>query len=95
MKAATYIKRIKEDNACSIHTAEKLTEALHREGILHPDLAIRFRPLFGDFDVVHKEWLNGNDNVDMTSWYLNPFKDPDNIIPTAKLVNELYKIANQ
>ena len=94
MKAATYIKRIKEDNACSIHTAEKLTEALHREGILHTDLAIRFRPLFGDFDVVHKEWLNGNDNIDMTSWYLNPFEDPDNIIHTAKLVNELYKIAN-
>lgn len=60
MKAITYIRKIDEAGACSIHTAEKLTEALHREQLLHPDLVLRFRPLYGDFDFVHKSWFEGN-----------------------------------
>lgn len=57
MKAITYINRIKKENGCSIHTAEMLTKAFHREKLLGDDLAIRFRPLFGDFDIVNADFL--------------------------------------
>jgi len=58
MKAITYINKIRKENACSIHTAELLTKALHRENIMSETKAIRFRPLFGDFDVVNADFLN-------------------------------------
>lgn len=56
MKAATYIKKIKEINGCSILLAENLTNALHREKRLTKELAIRFRPLYGDFDIVNADF---------------------------------------
>ena len=56
MKAITIVKKIEKENACSIHTAELLTDALHREGRLPNGYAIRFRPLFGDFDVVNADF---------------------------------------
>lgn len=46
MKARTYIKKILKDDACSIATAEKLDNALQREGIKIPG-HIRFSPLRG------------------------------------------------
>lgn len=58
MKAINYINKIIKDNACSIHTAELLTKALHRENIMSDTLAIRFRPLYGDFDIVNSDWLS-------------------------------------
>lgn len=57
MKAATYISKIQKEQVCSIATAEKLTEALHREGLLDENLVVRFRPLFGDFDIVERSWF--------------------------------------
>lgn len=56
MKAITYINKIKKENACSIHTAKLLTKAMHREGIMDETLAVRFRPLFGDFDIVNSDF---------------------------------------
>lgn len=56
MKAATYVKKIKEANGCSILLAENLTHALHRENRLIKELAIRFRPLYGDFDIVNADF---------------------------------------
>lgn len=56
MKAINYVRKIEKENACSIHTAEKLTRALHREGVMDESLAIRFRPLFGDFDIVNSDF---------------------------------------
>lgn len=56
MKAITYVNNIKKENACSILTAQKLTKALHREGIMDESLAVRFRPLFGDFDIVNADF---------------------------------------
>ena len=55
MKAQTIIKRIEKEQACSIATAELLTRALHRENKLDKEQAIRFRPLFGDFDIVNAD----------------------------------------
>jgi hypothetical protein len=57
MKASTYISKIQKEQICSIATAEKLTEALHREGLLDENLVVRFRPLFGDFDILEKSWF--------------------------------------
>lgn len=57
MKSATYIQKIEKEQACSIATVEKLTAALHREELLDKELVIRFRPLFGDFDVVNAGWF--------------------------------------
>ena len=96
MKAKTYIEKIKKENACSIHTAEKLTEALHRENILHPDLSVRFRPLWGDFDIIETEWLHNGfnrtiDEDDNLEWYAKPFENPDLIINYARNVSNLYR----
>lgn len=56
MKAITIIKKIQAENGCSIARAELLTKAMHREGILPSSAAIRFRPLFGDFDIVNADF---------------------------------------
>lgn len=56
MKAINYIKKIQSENACSIHTAELLTAALHREERLSPKWAVRFRPMYGDFDLVNSDF---------------------------------------
>lgn len=58
MRVVTIIKKIEKENGCSIATAELLTRALHREKRLDNDLAVRFRPLFGDFDIVNISWFN-------------------------------------
>lgn len=62
MKAKTYIEKIKRENCCSVHTAKKLNEALHREGLLDKKLVVRFRPLYGDFDILHKDWFTNHRN---------------------------------
>ena len=64
MKAMTYMNRIRESGHCSIHDAEMLTKALHREGLLAENQAIRFRTLFGDFDIVNADFKeNGFDQT--------------------------------
>lgn len=55
MKAITIMNKIKKANECSIATAELLTKALHREDKLSDDQAVRFRPLYGDFDIVNSD----------------------------------------
>lgn len=55
MKAQTIINRIEKEQSCSIATAELLTKALHRENKLDANKAIRFRPLYGDFDIVNAD----------------------------------------
>lgn len=62
MKAITYIEKIKRENCCSVHTAEILNKALHREGLLDKKLVLRFRPLYGDFDILHKDWFTNHRN---------------------------------
>ena len=86
MKAITYIKKIDKENACSIHTADKLSEALHRENFLHPDLVLRFRPLYGDFDFVEKSWFIGNEKAFMSE----SFREPYDIIPFAHEASRQY-----
>lgn len=55
MKAITIMNKIKKENGCSIHTAELLTRALHRENKLPTNQAIRFKPLYGKFDIVNAD----------------------------------------
>ena len=62
MKTESYIEKIKRENCCSVHTAEKLNKALHREGLLEESLVLRFRPLFGGFDILHKDWFTNQRN---------------------------------
>lgn len=52
MKAETIIKKIISENQCSIATAELLDRALKREKHLPSNVWLRFRPMFGDFDVI-------------------------------------------
>ena len=54
MKSSTIMNRINAAQECSIATAELLTNALHREGKLDEEKAVRFRPIIGDFDIVNK-----------------------------------------
>lgn len=62
MKAMTYMNRIRIKECCSIHEAEMLTKALHREGKLPTNQIVRFRPLFRDFDIVNADFIkNGFD----------------------------------
>lgn len=60
MKVKTYLQKIKKENACSINTANNLTRALHREEKLNKIMAIRFKPLYGKFDIVNADYeING------------------------------------
>lgn len=56
MKAITIIKKIREENACSIHTCEMLNRALRREGYMSNDWNIRFMPLYARFDFVNNDF---------------------------------------
>ena len=86
MKAETYIKKILAEGACSIATAEKLTKALHREGLLHPHLSVRFKLLFGTFDIIETDWLEEkNENP----WFY-PINEFSNIITDCARATELY-----
>lgn len=58
MKSTTIIAKIADTQMCSIATAELLTKALHREGRLSLDRAVRFRPLYGDFDIVSADFAD-------------------------------------
>lgn len=55
MKAITILNKIKEEEACSIAKSELLTKALHREGKLNKEQAVRFMPLYGEFDIVNAD----------------------------------------
>ena len=60
MKSCTILCRMQSTNTASISQTELLTNALHREQKLATDTAIRFRPLFGDFDLVNADlWKTG------------------------------------
>ena len=88
MKAITYVAKIEKENACSIHTAEKLTEALIRENILDSRLCVRFRPLFGDFQIIEKKWF---ENQDQDIFATNTFNEPNKIIIEAREATERYR----
>lgn len=57
MKSSTILMKIKKENACSVNTAELLTKALHREGLLKKDRAVRFGVLYGKFDIVNADFF--------------------------------------
>lgn len=57
MKSSTILDRIKHDQTCSIHTIELLNKALKREGKLNEAQSIRFRFLYGDFDIVNADYM--------------------------------------
>jgi hypothetical protein len=86
MKSETYIKKILAEGACSIETTEKLTEALHREGLLHPHLSVRFKFLFGTFDIIETDWLEEKNE---RPWFY-PINEFSNIIATCVQATELY-----
>lgn len=91
MKARTYIDTIIKTNSCSINTAEKLTNAMHREGLLHEDLALRFRMLYGDFDYMPQTWLDGDYKQNIQPFYTGSFKDPEDILAQAAKATEAYQ----
>ena len=70
MKAETIINKITAEQVCSIHTCELLTKALHRENKLALDRAVRFRPLFGDFDIVNADYEENG----VTAGYIQPVR---------------------
>ena len=57
MKAITIIKKIEKSGKTSIAEVELLTKALHREGRLTENKMVRFRPLYGDFDIVNADLM--------------------------------------
>lgn len=57
MKAITIIKKIEKNGKTSIEQVELLTKALHREGRLAENKMVRFRPLYGDFDIVNSDLM--------------------------------------
>lgn len=57
MKAMTYLKRIQKEQECSLHQIEMLTKALHRENLLKEEQAVRFRPFYGDFELISATWF--------------------------------------
>lgn len=66
MKAITIIKKIKKNGKTSIAEVELLTKALHREGRLAENKMVRFRPLYGDFDIVNADFIKaGEFNLDL------------------------------
>lgn len=68
MKAKTIILKIEKEQACSIAAAELLTRALHRENKLDINKAVRFRPLFCDFDIVNADlFRTGEFNLNLCS----------------------------
>jgi len=91
MKARTYIDTIIKTNSCSINTAGKLTKAMHREGLLHEDLALRFRMLYGDFDYMPQSWLDGDYNQNIKPFYTGNFKEPRDILAQAAKATTAYE----
>lgn len=67
MKSETYLNKIQAEQACSIHTAELLTKALHREGKLSQDKAVRFSPLYAKFDIVNADFLTAGFREELCS----------------------------
>lgn len=66
MKAITIIKKIEKNGKTSIEQVELLTKALHREGRLAENKMVRFRPLYGDFDIVNADFIKaGEFNLDL------------------------------
>lgn len=66
MKAITIIKKIEKNGKTSIAQAELLNKALHREGRLPENKMVRFRPLYGDFDIVNADFIKaGEFNLDL------------------------------
>lgn len=70
MKAITYAKRIKERRATSVNEVEKLSRAMHREGLLDSEYELSFMPLYGKFRYVNADYfktgvLTSEDVVDI------------------------------
>lgn len=57
MKLSTILKKVKAENRCSIATAEKIGKKMTDLGIISESEIFRFRPLYGDFDVVPRAWI--------------------------------------
>ena len=91
MKARTYINTIIKTNGCSINTTEQLTKAMHREGLLHQDLALRFRMLYGDFDYMPQTWMDGDFNQNVRPFYTGNFKEPGDILEQAAKATAAYE----
>lgn len=88
MKAIKYIEKIEKENACSIHTAELLTKALIRENILDSRLCVRFRPLYGDFQIIETIWFT---HMDSDVFATNYIDYPHQIIEEARKATERYR----
>lgn len=58
MKAITYAKRIKARQATSVHEVEKLSHAMHREGLLDAQHELSFMPLYGKFRYINADYFN-------------------------------------
>ena len=56
MKSITILNRIKSTERCSINDTNLLTRALHREGKLDTDKAVRFKVLLAEFDIVNADF---------------------------------------
>lgn len=61
MKAITIVNKIIDKGEVSIGQIELLNKALHREGILPESRSVRFKMLFGNFDIVNTGYLHGSD----------------------------------
>lgn len=59
MKLTTILNKVKSENRCSIATAEMINQKLHEEHLIPDQMVFRFRPLYGDFDLVTRDWLEG------------------------------------
>ena len=68
--------------------AEKLTDLLHKEGLLHHALALDYNYHTNSFIVVEIEWLEGKIQG---SWFLPTFGfDPLMIISRCEMATKLY-----
>lgn len=88
-----YIQKITRENACSIETAEKLDKALHRENKLHEWLKLRFRPLYGDFDVVgniRKAGIDAMVKAPLVRFNTPSITNPAEIYQLCAMANELW-----
>lgn len=73
MKSITILNRIKKEESCSLHDIDLLTKALKRENKLREKESIRFRLLYGDFDIVNNDF----ENVGVTKQYMPPMSFND------------------
>lgn len=92
MTVGKIISKIITENECSIEMAEQLTETLHNGRYLHKDLVLRFRPLYGDFDIVPRAWMEGFGIVEDTEkYYIGAFNMPNHALHKAAEATQAYE----